>query len=427
MPSVGARLWAAAVCLAVGAHGQAECSSVGGSWSSEADCCVCHKGYRHPSSGGEKCSECSEGYVRDQETGRCSNGRPGTDCVDDRPYPWFGCGGVGRCSPDPRHASRTVFPCVCHNAEGARVSCAQRAEAAAGGGAACTPRRTPRMMTTFPNEPTVGRPFSFTIVGCELSPADEYLVIPAFEEDGVTEQACAARVPANGAWVNEGCTFSPSMGAELILTPSGAGEVKLPQGRRSAPLENQSGGWQGPPGACQNGFLMKDLAVTAQPNGISEATFEGVTMLDGYTRPPHQYKVCRMTTQPTHTGVEMTTWVEIDAHNPHSDERLNRVAVSPVGIYSMADAERMNIGGAAGDREEECCDGLHLPLLDICIPVWLVVLLWLLPLCCLLCAMMMRKTNPEEDEKNNNKKYELKQNQLGSLGEFGTGAEVPMH
>eukprot|EP01059_Diplonema_ambulator_P010517 TRINITY_DN2053_c1_g1_i10.p1 TRINITY_DN2053_c1_g1~~TRINITY_DN2053_c1_g1_i10.p1 ORF type:complete len:397 (+),score=167.40 TRINITY_DN2053_c1_g1_i10:77-1267(+) len=369
----------ALVCLSVGAAGQCPVNE-GRAYIGVDGCCVCVAGYVNSTTNpGAACSECAAGYMRDS-TGVCSNGRAGSECVSGKDFPYFGCSGpegqYGECTKGP--GGRLVFPCVCRDKSGQVTDCGA---VIAGKKSGCYPTG-PRMYTTFPNEPTVEKKFSLTLIGCGNRAEDEYLVIPAYYDDAMENKTSCEAMGNKIGEVGSECRFDS--GEEPVVSLGWGSEG------------SSSGSVNGTGTTCKNGFLLSGWKEDSDGalNGMSEMTYAGITFTDTgrKTEAETYYRLCKRVDLPGGKGETM--WQEIANHNAVVDERDDTFKVA------RGDAAR----GAAG-MDGECCEGLKIG--SFCMDLWIFLLLWLLMACCLgILGYTLHKNKNEIEAKKNNQKYE---------------------
>eukprot|EP01063_Lacrimia_lanifica_P027789 TRINITY_DN3956_c0_g2_i4.p2 TRINITY_DN3956_c0_g2~~TRINITY_DN3956_c0_g2_i4.p2 ORF type:complete len:348 (+),score=130.57 TRINITY_DN3956_c0_g2_i4:97-1140(+) len=323
----------------------------GGSLNAAKSCCECTEGYR-----GDLCQECDNGYVLNPKDKTCGAGRAGTACIDGGEFPFHGCavGGqqIGTCT---RNAGRSEFPCVCDG------PCTQLQTEKKRMQAQCFPAGA-RMVTSYPNEPQEGRPFDLTVVGCQLLDSDEYLVIDAGKEGGCAAQSAKLEDKPEGA-------------CKRTEVGDGAGVFA-------------------PAASCFEGrgvlmqYLLQGDAADAQRQKMSERTAKNVQLPSG------EYRVCALKGSIDSGFV----WAEVASHNSESRDGTFIVC----GDATCGTGNR-NVAGAAGGVGGECeCENGGF-IFEVCVPTWLVILLFLM-LCIGLVAagMLLRKA----EEKRHDKKWE---------------------
>eukprot|EP01060_Flectonema_neradi_P006832 TRINITY_DN14690_c0_g1_i1.p1 TRINITY_DN14690_c0_g1~~TRINITY_DN14690_c0_g1_i1.p1 ORF type:complete len:377 (+),score=100.73 TRINITY_DN14690_c0_g1_i1:61-1191(+) len=341
----------------------------------EDNCCVCEAGYE-----GELCDSCTPGYV--EHEGRCSNGRDGAPCSNDGLFPYFGCGGAGECSVNSK--SESVLPCVCKDLQQNIVSCANKII----GETTCMPQGV-RMYTPFPNSPQFDNPFSLTVVTCsETSP--KLMLVPAFKEDGLTENRCDSRTGDFGGFPSE-CVMSGSVGGDTTVSSD-----------------------------CLDGIVLTNLNSTDPGKNMAEFTYAGLVISkndfrinsgDNYEN-RKWFKVCASKVVPISPGsVETETiWKSVDGHDESVGSRAQSFRIlgdEDINVHSAGNLE--SVGG------DDCCDGLKI---GFCLPLWAFLLLWLLMALCLgILGYTLHKTKNEIESYRNGKKYEV----------FDTDAEMIEH
>ena len=341
------------------------------------DCCRCLEGYADDAHG-NACAACARGYVLDAQSGRCGNGHPGAPCTASLPFPYVGCsdagGALGACSTDASGAS--VFPCVCTGSGGAPVACAAK-QAERAGGCAADPVSGARMYTTFPNEPVVGAPFSLTVLRCGSVPAP-LVVLPFYQADRVAETRCADLAATPTAGLPSECRFdrgdAVALGAASNATTCHGGFV-LP-----APVAADV------PSAAAAGGQLRTFTY-ANVLMADETAFRTTEAKDA------MFRVCAR---------GALNWADVDGHNMHVSRRDRAFTVWKSAAVKSA--------VSAGAWDDGCCGGLLLG--SWCVPLWFVVLLWLLVCCLLGCVALMRfryrkvQLDMDEEVVRNNEKIE---------------------
>eukprot|EP01064_Diplonema_japonicum_P029559 TRINITY_DN481_c0_g1_i1.p1 TRINITY_DN481_c0_g1~~TRINITY_DN481_c0_g1_i1.p1 ORF type:complete len:387 (+),score=135.81 TRINITY_DN481_c0_g1_i1:82-1242(+) len=357
------------VCLAASVQGQCPVNE-NRAYVGADGCCVCHQGYMN-STAGEACAACAEGYFMDG-AGRCSNGRAGSECSAGKDFPYFGCSGkegqYGSCTSGA--GGRTEFPCVCRDQTGQVADCgeviASRKE--------CYPSG-PRMFTTFPNEPTVEKKFSLTLIGCGNNADDEYVVIPAYYNDNVQNETSCEKMGAKFPEISDECRFTNGVDEPVVALGWGEGTSA-----------NASA-------VCKKGVFLSGWRENngGANRGMSEVTFSGITMMETgeETEPETFYRLCKKTVLPGKDGE--TVWQEVANHNSGVTERdyTFKLGRGPFGTTS----------------DGECCEGLKIG--SLCMSLWVFLLLWLLMALCLgVLGYSLHKNKNEIEAKKNNQKYE---------------------
>jgi len=302
---------------------------------------------------GETCCTCEPGFAQ-PDCVKCKPGylfdnstgkaicRNGVTDCEDNLPYPHGCSGHGKCEKD----NAGYFSCKCDPTYGG-LGC-QIAMGAATGNSTCHPAGV-NLFTQSPLEVSYGEPFNILLWGCDLKAGDSYRVIP---ESG----DCADPVPA-------GCQF----------TATGLKDKTQSVGQSCASVEVTGstviqGGEQG---------ALEGLTLTAQNQG-------------------NMYKLCRK--------------AELDAKfSPVSthDERGYRNPTFIAVPSDQADAyQAAALYEAQGGEDWKCCDELEIRIGDICLPLWV----WLLILLLILAAIASllyknRKLGKEIEMERNNKQF----------------------
>jgi len=264
------------------------------------------------------CVKCKPGYLFDNSTGtpKCRNGI--TDCDDNIAYP-HGCSGNGKCAQD----AQGYYSCTCNNGY-TGLGCQIAPAGGAGNsssGASCHPAGV-NLVTQSPLEVTYGEPFNLLMWGCELKDGDSYRIIPESKNcsEAVTEPACrvtAAELKSGSKSVGQACTSVEVTGSTTI-----------------------SGG---------NQAAIEGLKLTAEDQG-------------------NMYKICRKADGATDfSGV--TTHDERGYRNP----TFIAVPAAQANAYQAAALYEAQSG-----EDWKCCDELEIRIGDICLPLWVWLLLMLL-------------------------------------------------
>jgi len=264
------------------------------------------------------CIKCKEGYLFDNTTGKavCRNGI--TDCGDALAYP-HGCSGKGKCQQDTDTGS---YSCKCDTGyTGLGCQTAPGGGTGTGtGGGACHPAGV-NLVTQSPLEVTYGEPFNLLMWGCDLKAGDSYRVIP---ESG----DCADPVPAGCQVTAAGLKDKSESVGQACTSVEVMNSTVLPGGDQAA-LEN--------------------LKLTAEDQG-------------------NMYKICRK-------ADGATDFSPVSTHDERGYRNPTFIAV-PAAQADAYQAAALYEAQTAGDWK--CCDDLEIRIGDICLPLWVWILIMLI-------------------------------------------------